>query len=860
MIVEAIVRQFVQRFQHEKRAQVCLWFDEKEEFRRLLPALRHHLDDQTKPPFRLLEYDEEARRGQIWVKYQIYQAVQAAPSTKRKQLRFVVHVPLSEDRLDRGGPDGTPPLDLLAEYRLTGIIWRIGGKRPTLFSFLRQAGVPLPDSPGEQRQLFDGGADSLLAKYAAKFWDRPATFWATPLTAELAQSRLVGDADQALLDLAIDPEGSWAALAEKGLARELLDMVQDRYGFDAGTAEPAEWMRDFVTQLALTETFRGYGEPADFPFTDRLPPEPLRPYHEQLLRRWLRDAESRGAWDRWIQEVEAQIDLSSWARGRRGLSFSFPHLVRLRWEDVREAFEGAAPRTSSVTEFFEAHGKVITKEAEFAQASHAPVGAWALLRDLEAFLRACERGRSRAESLSDPGELTRAYVEGASGIELQHLRIRFLAEERGLPAASQVADRAYAEYANALNDGFFLGLLESGQVEVSGVAPVTTAMAEQIWHVKGPRAVVIVDALRYDCALAVREQLREQEVAVEPLLAALPTVTPVGMTALLPISDAAVTVEVKRNNVHPKVNGKDTAVLSNRIAYLREFGATCLEIAEAEARRDAPDDAGDLLVVFGHDDVDQMGHGEAQTLVRHIQLEVDRIVRLVRKLHRWGYPTVHLVTDHGFILLDESRLPPEVRCEKDWCHVLKARFAMVPAEADLPVASFPFPWDSSMRVAVPPGLAFFKAEKAFSHGGASLQELVIPHLVSRSQVTTEKRIAVEVVLPTYELMRTAVKVVLRPKEAEPSGAGQMGLFSGTPRTLALDVFRSDGDMARKSVLAGDPKEVRLEPNGQEQNVTLFFHTAASFRKGDLLELEIRDVDTAEQFPPGGIKLTVGRDM
>jgi hypothetical protein len=38
MILDALIAQFQQRFQHEKRAQVCLWFDEKGEFTRLIPA------------------------------------------------------------------------------------------------------------------------------------------------------------------------------------------------------------------------------------------------------------------------------------------------------------------------------------------------------------------------------------------------------------------------------------------------------------------------------------------------------------------------------------------------------------------------------------------------------------------------------------------------------------------------------------------------------------------------------------------------------------------------------------------------------------------------------------------------------
>ena len=32
------------------------------------------------------------------------------------------------------------------------------------------------------------------------------------------------------------------------------------------------------------------------------------------------------------------------------------------------------------------------------------------------------------------------------------------------------------------------------------------------------------------------------------------------------------------------------------------------------------------------------------------------------------------------------------------------------------------------------------------------------------------------------------------------------------------------------------------------------------KQGELLELSISDAETTEQFPPGGMKLTVGRDM
>ncbi|NTU85168.1 MAG: NAD(P)-dependent oxidoreductase, partial [Chloroflexales bacterium] len=60
-------------------------------------------------------------------------------------------------------------------------------------------------------------------------------------------------------------------------------------------------------------------------------------------------------------------------------------------------------------------------------------------------------------------------------------------------------------------------------------------------------------------------------------------------------------------------------------------------------------------------------------------------------------------------------------------------------------------------------------------------------------------------------------VILRPK-AGPSGHGQMSLFSETGRTLTLDVRRYGGNAATgsASVLASGPKELRLEPQDQEQ--------------------------------------------
>jgi hypothetical protein len=456
-------------------------------------------------------------------------------------------LPLSEDRLEAPDDNGAHHLELLTEYRVTGVLWRLGGKRPTLYSFLRHAGVKLPDNASAQHRLYDGGRNSLLAKYIAKFVNQPSDFWNTLLTPEVAQSRLIGDVEQTILDLGISPETTWQALQDKGLTHELLDMVPQRYGFEAPTGDPALWIRMFGETLALTETYLGYNKPVDFPFAERLPPPALHQHQVQLLRRWLQDAESRPAWDRWITEVESQLDLSAWAAGKQGLSFSLPHLVAQRWQQTLAAFETASDRVSATHAFFAAHRATIQREAEFGKASHTPVGAWAVLASLGDFLDACGNAEALVEHETTVEGLVRLYVLQAPVVDRQHLQLRYAAMEQVLPTVGKVADRAYASYTNSLNQHFSALYTAQDTADIRGLPLVTAHLEQQIWLGAGQRAVVIVDALRYDCAYALKDLLIGEHVEVQAMRAALPTVTPIGMTALLPLGSARIVLEVEHN-------------------------------------------------------------------------------------------------------------------------------------------------------------------------------------------------------------------------------------------------------------------------------------------------------------------------
>jgi len=273
--------------------------------------------------------------------------------------------------------------------------------------------------------------------------------------------------------VAADPDAAWATLREKGLDREFVVMVRERYGFEAPDRPPAEWMRDLVTTIALTETFLGYRESDDFPLLNRLPPLPVRAHHLALVHRWLRDAEFRPAWDRWVAEAEENVDLAAWAQERTGRSVAFPHLVWQRWRRTWQEFEAAASKESTTEPFFGKNRDMLAEQAEFLKATNHELGNWQLLRDLDGFVTACASARDDVAKADTAKKHVAIYVENARRIDGAHLEIRHAAEEAGLPAVARVADRCYAAYTNALNDAFFQKVAGSGSLDGLGIPGVT---------------------------------------------------------------------------------------------------------------------------------------------------------------------------------------------------------------------------------------------------------------------------------------------------------------------------------------------------------------------------------------------------
>lgn len=250
-----------------------------------------------------------------------------------------------------------------------------------------------------------------------------------------------------------------------------------------------------------------------------------------------------------------------------------------------------------------------------------------------------------------------------------------------------------------------------------------------------PTAVLMVDAMRYDIGMALKEGMNDQEGAERAHITyartALPTITALGMGLALPLKEQDLHAEV--------VNGKwqlyykDTTINLSTAENRREWLQTqikvtpeaLLNIGDIEEGK-VPEPHGKLNRLYIFDAlIDKLGHDEELEPLGTREIQ-QRYLRTIQHLHEKHWQRVLIVTDHGFIHwpgTDERHVMPPL---PDPAYTSRRALAY-PADAlfDGPQGLVP---GGKWRIAFASGAACFRTYGGlgFFHGGASLQEWIVP--------------------------------------------------------------------------------------------------------------------------------------
>ena len=254
--------------------------------------------------------------------------------------------------------------------------------------------------------------------------------------------------------------------------------------------------------------------------------------------------------------------------------------------------------------------------------------------------------------------------------------------------------------------------------------------------------VIISDAMRYEVAASLADQLRREtqaKVNLKSMQGVFPTITKFGMAALLPNRDLS--VELKSGKIERLAvlaDGQSTEA-SNRDKILKsaDSASVALKYKEIIGMKRADRQAlikGMNVVYIYHDTIDEAGHLESSVFTA-CETAIEELKNMVRIIaNEWGGANIIITSDHGFLythlpLKEDDKVDKTTESDQDV--EIGRRYAIMKKGAQpkylLPVKLLDGNTDydsftprESIRIKMKGG------GLNFVHGGISLQEMVVP--------------------------------------------------------------------------------------------------------------------------------------
>ena len=356
--------------------------------------------------------------------------------------------------------------------------------------------------------------------------------------------------------------------------------------------------------------------------------------------------------------------------------------------------------------------------------------------------------------------------------------------------------------------------------------------------------VIISDAMRYEIGEELMKLIRQEDryrAKLEPALSMLPSYTQLGMAALLPHKTLAI---AENDSSTVLVDGRSSQGTANRDKILelaRPQRATARKANELmtmknDACRELVRDH-DLIYVY-HNLIDATGdkRDSEERVFEAVENTLQELIRLIKKMTGANVNNLLVTSDHGFIYqnrpIGESDFA-EIEAEGEQILFRDRRYVLgkglTEASSLRTFTSEQLGLAGEVEVQIPKSINRLRLQGSgsrFVHGGASLQEVVIPvlqiHKSRQSDVTT-----VEV-----DILRGANSVITSGQVAVTMYQTQPVTDKTQKRVLRAGIYTEAGELISDSrdltfdLSSNNPREREMpvrfvltrkadEANGQE---------------------------------------------
>ncbi|MBI5609569.1 MAG: PglZ domain-containing protein, partial [Deltaproteobacteria bacterium] len=315
-----------------------------------------------------------------------------------------------------------------------------------------------------------------------------------------------------------------------------------------------------------------------------------------------------------------------------------------------------------------------------------------------------------------------------------------------------VVRRAYDDTCHAMAEGFTKALARAGWT-VPGALHQTRVWSEVVADKPKPVAYFLVDAMRYEMGLELAERLPStSDVAVRAAVGALPTITTIGMAALQPGAAASFAVLEQAGKLGGRIDASFLPDLATRKKHAAARVPKLADLALDELLSLQPSKLskkldGAQVVVVRSQEIDQAGETGFTFQARQVMdTVIDNLARAIRKLAAAGVEHAVISADHGHLFFASDR-DESMRTDAPGGTTVELHRRCwigrggATSAGCLRVAAASLGYASDLEFVFPVATGVFRAggDLAFHHGGASLQELVVPVLTVRSNAVAAVR-------------------------------------------------------------------------------------------------------------------------
>ena len=658
--------------------------------------------------------------------------------------RWVVYIPVVP-----------PPESWLRDWELLGIRWEVD----LLVLLRQQAGLAVTPALAALLRDHPDNARALVARWADKPLDGRPLSERTVLDELLAVGcGLAAWREESAVLRFLVGEVSQAALAARGLWSLFCARLAEWTGCADLPAEETALRERLEAMVLLTELAEATPDLAA-QVAGVLPPPSRRSAVAALAREWRERESWRAHYRQAARRVQASYELDRCLMVSAALQTveTVPVIDDL-WR--RKVWRTLAPDASNLSAVAPRLLALAEQRARLFWAREGAASWWQPMAVALRLFQGCQVALTQIEPLTRVADLVARYTKpdgwwrlDAWALELAVLADRLNEEERARLAYP--AWRAYGEYLDRVNRRL------AQAVRQEGWAPDQQYFWSQ--HVgTRPTVIFLIDALRYDLAQRLASRLRlagtadRIDVRIRALRGHLPSVTDVGMSALLPQAEHGLALRVERDQIRVTLQNQEVGGRARREAWLREhLGTRGALITLDQVSREVP--KLERLVVLSRE-IDTLGTFAAEIHPASLLDIVERLAQAVLTLRDQGYERFVISADHGFLFLPPGVEPRSLPTPA--ATIGKRRFVIGGVgEGCLVVQATEVGLKGEAVLAFPSGLAVFSVPGetgAFLHGGLSLQECIVPVVEIEAPVTLPK---VPVVLQAPDRLTSRVAVL-----------------------------------------------------------------------------------------------------